>query len=189
MIMSFLLGGGGGYGLSFRRCLFCSILLCVVDVFVLDHNPFAPAYLAKLRRAFAILWTTEEVVGVLKATGEGKVSLVALISIMSHFFFVERQHFRHFQRRLYYQGAQREINGSTSSPSVVYKQEKNNKTCWHDLASPYCLPRRHVSPLVRNETRLKRNFLNFPPGKVWQHYSKFPKVSVRIALEMKAHVE
>lgn len=52
-------------------------------------TPFAPAYLSEFRRTF-ILWATEEVVGVLKTTGEGKVSLVALISIMTHFFFVER---------------------------------------------------------------------------------------------------
>lgn len=52
-------------------------------------TPFASAYLSEFGRTF-ILWATEEVVGVLKTTGEGKVSLVAFVSIVTHFIFVER---------------------------------------------------------------------------------------------------
>lgn len=46
---------------------------------------FASAYLSKFGRAFSPLRAAEEVVGVLETTGEGKVSLVILISIMTHF--------------------------------------------------------------------------------------------------------
>lgn len=91
-------------------------------------TPFAPAYLSEFRRTF-ILWAIEEVVGVLKTTGEGKVSLVALISIMTHFFFVERQHFRHLQMRLYQQSAQTEMYSSSPSLNpVVYNKQKEKKT-------------------------------------------------------------
>lgn len=60
-------------------------------------TPFAPAYLSQFRRTF-VLRAVEEVVGVLKATGEGEVSLVALVSIMAHFLLVEWQHFRHLSK-------------------------------------------------------------------------------------------
>lgn len=56
-------------------------------------TPFASPYLSEFRRTLVVLGAVKEVVGVLETTCEGKVSLLALISIMTHFFFVERQHF------------------------------------------------------------------------------------------------
>lgn len=113
-------------------------------------TPFAPAYLPEFRRTF-VLRAVEEVVGVLKTTGEGKVSLVALISIMTHIFFVERQHFRHLQMRLYHQGAQTEMYSSSPSLNRLLRKKKqkgkiNNEICWHDLALSACPEDTCLSP-------------------------------------------
>lgn len=161
-------GGGEPSALSICRGLLCSIFQCfVVTILILDHNPFAPAYLSEFRWTF-ILWSIEEVVGVLKTTGEGKVSLVALISIMTHFFFVERQHFRHIQMRLYHQGAQSEMySASPSLCAVVFNKQKGEKQCnLLTRSSPFffCLPPKTRVCLRRYATEItvNQNVFSFP---------------------------
>lgn len=81
-------------GLSFCRSFLCPVLLRVLfSVFILNH-PFAPADLSQLRRTLIL---RKKVVRVLQSTGKRKVSLLAFV--MTHFLLVERQYFRHIQKR------------------------------------------------------------------------------------------
>lgn len=102
--------------LSLCRGLLCSIFQrVVVAILILNHNPFAPSYLSQLGRTL-VLRAVEEVVGVLEATGEGEVSLVALAAVVTHFLLVEGEHLRHLRRGVFFcrQGARKAKNDNNN---------------------------------------------------------------------------
>lgn len=71
---------------SRRGGLLCALVQCLAIVVFLDDS-FASPDLPQLWWSF-ILVATEKVVGVLEAAGEGKVFLVPVVAIMSHFVLV-----------------------------------------------------------------------------------------------------
>lgn len=120
------------------------------------------------------------------------MSLVVLISIMTHFFFVEWQHFRHFQLRLYRQSARTETQSrSPSSNSVVYDAHERGKTMRSADTVELVLftTKTRVSVGARQK---KSGEIKMPSvstlAELRQHRSKFPEVflSARSALEMEA---